>query len=210
MSLLRKSDLIILGFKGDNLKTPKIWYGNATTRAGVSLDVDQSKFLGFVQDVGQVYINNVGQVFVKIAKGSPPSALDWAQFDLGQSDAPFLGELPIVRATGNSADIASTTIVTPSVNGTYFISGKTIITQAATSSSTLPPLIIGYTDGDNNTAQTEALGSSSSGNLLTTIVNGTIFFYVKAGVPITYKTSGYASSGATPMKFTAELIIETC
>lgn len=201
MSILRGNP-VILGDLNDPLRTAKIFWGNATTRAGVSLDVDQSKS-EFVQTIGTLYLSSAGQLFIKTAKGTTPSAADWQQVTSYPSDT-----VPTftIHLTGQTANVAATAIFTPTVSGFFKITAKTIVTSAGTT-STLPDIVITYTDADNTTAQSETLGSTQTGNAKTTSTEGTTLINAEANVAVNYATSGYASTG-TAMQYSLYLTVE--
>jgi hypothetical protein len=125
--------------------------------------------------------------------------------------------------TAQSANLGSATAYAVPSNGagTYRISCYVVVTQAATTSSTLPNCTLGWTDADSSTvlsafsAQVSASGvtgntigtNSSSGANHTQ--NGTgIVIQAKASTNITYATNAYASSGATAMQYALHLKVE--
>ncbi|MDA8170301.1 MAG: glycosyl hydrolase family 28-related protein [Nitrospiraceae bacterium] len=110
--------------------------------------------------------------------------------------------------TAQGAAISNTVIYTPPANGRYRVSAYIVVTQAATTSSTMPAVNVGYTCADNSTAQSIPLTSTSAGNTLTTLASGSAIIDAKGGVPITFSASGYASSGATPMQYALHIRVE--
>jgi hypothetical protein len=118
-------------------------------------------------------------------------------------------EYAAVDLTAQGADIGSTVLYTvPSPGGLYRASCYIIVTQAASVSSTLPNCLVGWTDKDNSTIQSASMCNGSSGNGLTTYCSGPVIIDAKSGVTINYSTSGYATSGATPMKFAIHIRLE--
>jgi hypothetical protein len=121
-----------------------------------------------------------------------------------------------VDLTAQGANIGATTIVTPSANGYYRITGYEVLTRAATVSSTLPSVGVSWTDADSGVAEgpafflatgtTNTLGEQAPCNS----VGGAceIIFYAKSGVAIQYQTASYATSGATSMQFALHLRLE--
>jgi len=112
-----------------------------------------------------------------------------------------------------AADVAAQQLVASvPASAVYRVSCELKITQAATTSSTLPACFIGYTDADTSTVLTKmitpnwaATTPSCSGGTTNTVGNscgGQAAVTAKVGTAISYSTSGYASSGATPMQFT--------
>ena len=112
-----------------------------------------------------------------------------------------------VNLTGQQADITTTTLLTPSASGLYRISVYAIVTAVSSPGSTLPAVIIGWTDQDNMTAQTLTVTASSTGNALTTFEEEDAIISALTGDVITFSTSGYASGG-TPMQFSLRIRIE--
>jgi hypothetical protein len=106
--------------------------------------------------------------------------------------------------TAQAANILATTLVTPAAAGFYRISAWLVITQAATSSSTLPNFNVLFTDISGVSHNYEILsggGSNVVGNYAGTYNGAQPTFYVEAGQPIQYSTTGYLSSGVTPMQY---------
>lgn len=115
--------------------------------------------------------------------------------------------------TAQAANISSTPMLTPSVNGFYRFSCYTVVTQAATVSSTLPQCSVTYTDADSGVAETQTVTNINTGNTLgatgvTTSGSSIPTFFAKSGVAISYLTSSYASSGATPMQYAIHVRLE--
>jgi hypothetical protein len=119
--------------------------------------------------------------------------------------APFVG--PELALTSQSADVAPTTLVTPSANGRYRVTAYMIVTTVDPSSSTLGAITLQWTDGDNSTAQTLAMTATNTGNTLTTFVTATALVNGIAGTPISISTAGYASNTPATMNFS--LYVET-
>ncbi len=103
----------------------------------------------------------------------------------------------------------------------YQITGYLKKTTAATTSSTLGPLTITYTDGGDSTSLTPtlawltsagAIATSNATNSATVTGLNTIVpftFYGKTGTGVTF-TLTYTSSGATAMVYEAHICLETC
>lgn len=111
-------------------------------------------------------------------------------------------------ATAQATNIAATTLLTPVSNGLFKIEAYIIVTQAATTSSTLPSVVLTWTDADNNTAQSLTLTPTNTGNLLTTLQQAVAFLNVKSGTNIQYSTTGYVSVGATPLQYAVHIRVE--
>jgi hypothetical protein len=120
------------------------------------------------------------------------------------------------NATAQGANIGSTTLyaVPAGSGGMYRASVYLVITQAATTSSTMPAGQVAWTDSDTSgaegpisitntsTANIVGLPSSSATGL------GMLVIYAKAGTNITYSTTGYVSSGVTPMQYAIHVRLE--
>ena len=120
-------------------------------------------------------------------------------------------------SSAQAANLAATTLFTPSVTEGVMFSCQVIITQQATTSSTLPTCNIVYTDSFTNTTQTiqvtPTLGASATngcnGTAVTDPAVGTSCqatigpIAPKSGTAVTYTTSNYASVGATAMQYQA-------
>jgi hypothetical protein len=89
------------------------------------------------------------------------------------------------------------------VGGTDSVSCQVVLTQAATTSSTLPACVVTWTDLLTNTTQSQTLTSASiTTNVLGNQSNGnTGNIGIKAGTNISVTTTGYTSVGATPMQY---------
>jgi hypothetical protein len=121
----------------------------------------------------------------------------------GAPGTPLASNLPTIDVTGNSTNIAATTILTTSAAGFYEAQCYLVLTRAATTSSTLPNCVVGYTDADTTTVQTIALSATVSGNTVgfTRSFATPQAFYAASGTIIQYSTTGYLSSGATSMQY---------
>ena|SRR5271165_2141214 len=105
------------------------------------------------------------------------------------------------------------------VTGFYQLSGYLKKTTAATTSSTLGPLTLTYTDGTDSTVLTPTLALlTSTGTVATTNANNSVTvtgisslvpfsFYGKAGSTVTFSLT-YASSGTTAMAYEVHLRLE--
>lgn len=119
-------------------------------------------------------------------------------------------ELNQVLATALAANYntgTAKTLATPTAAGMWRISFSQGITQAATSTSTMPSLTLGYTDA-GGIARTVTLVATSTSNATTVITTGTQVIYSVGGTAITITSASYASSGATPMQYALAVTIE--
>ncbi|MCV9940910.1 hypothetical protein OIU35_31555 [Boseaceae bacterium BT-24-1] len=115
------------------------------------------------------------------------------------------------NAAAQAADIAATTLfaVPASGAGMYRVSAYAVVTQAATTSSTLPNVGILWTDGDTSVALSAAtMTPTNTANAPGAFGNNDIVIFAAASTNIRFQTSNYASSGATPMQYAIHLKLE--
>jgi len=119
-------------------------------------------------------------------------------------------------ATAQSANIGVTSFYTvpAGAGGLYRASCYLVITQAASTSSTLPSCTIRYLDNETGVQEANAMSATGySGNTvgLNTLYNqysDSVVVSIQAGSTVAYQTSSYASSGATPMQYSAHVRLE--
>lgn len=92
--------------------------------------------------------------------------------------------------------------------GMWRITAYIIVTQAATVSSTLPSIVITWTDQNNNTSQTFTLTPTNAGNTLTTFQQASMAVSPKGITNINFSTTGYATNGATSMQYAVHVRTE--
>lgn len=116
---------------------------------------------------------------------------------------------------GQNVSIAATNFYTTSSNqsGLYKISCYTVVTQAATTSSTLPSCQYSWTDKDTGVVEPfSILTSANSANTIGATGAGSVFdtetISAAASSNIRVQATGYASSGATPMLYALHVKIE--
>lgn len=118
--------------------------------------------------------------------------------------------------TAQGAAISTTTLFTPAATGFYRINIYAKVTRAATTSSTLGAVTIGYTDGSDSVAQTivaglmtqlGAIATTNTGNTTASKLLGSIVIFALTGVAVTFAVA-YVSSGATTMQFESHLVAE--
>lgn len=122
-----------------------------------------------------------------------------------------------VDRTALSANIGLTTLVTPSANGFFLVQCYTVVTRAATTSSTLPQCNLNWNDADSGvgvssfitgTNSANTVGFTQGGANFISGVPGYISIYAQSGQPIQYWTNGYLTSGATTMQYAIHIRIE--
>lgn len=108
--------------------------------------------------------------------------------------------------------------------GLYRVSAYVVVTRQATTSSTMPKVQIDWTDSDTNTAVgpfdvtltstavNPAVGANSAGqNVITADTGtpvGTMIISARQSTNINYRTTGFASSGATSMQYAIHIRLE--
>lgn len=115
-----------------------------------------------------------------------------------------------IDATTQAANIGAATLYAVPAAGFYRVSIYITITQAATTSSTMPSTTIAYTDGNSGTnAHSTTTTATAAGNSVTaSFAQASYVLYAKASTNITYATASYASSGATPMQYALRIRVE--
>ena len=117
-------------------------------------------------------------------------------------------------ATAQAANVASTLVITTTTKGTYRATCYVEVTQAATTSSTMPSCSVSWTTADSNSAQSAAITPTSTANTVgtnsATVATATPNSQIQVanGANINVSTTGYASVGATVMQFAVHLKIE--
>jgi len=119
-------------------------------------------------------------------------------------------------ATAQAADIGTTLLyAVPSTGaGFYRISCYTVITQAATTSSTLPGCQARWTDTDSAVAQAQTLTGTPTTNTVGTIGQSQAatapfgIMNVAASTNIQWDTTAYASVGATVLQYAVHVKLE--
>ena len=130
----------------------------------------------------------------------------------------FPTKVAVFDATGQQANIPATILYTvpASQSGMYRLSGYAVVTQPATTSSTLSRILFGYTDEDSGVVfpvNSQILVNGSSNNTLglTSLAGSVVarsIFIAKAGTVINFSVDQYASVGATPMQYALHLKLE--
>lgn len=117
-----------------------------------------------------------------------------------------------------AANTGPTPIVTPPAGGYFRVTCTILMTQAASTSSTLPQCAIGWTDVFTSVALSDLITpvwapatvncagtvTNTVGNMCSAAVN----ILGKGSTAITFTTSNYASVGATPMQYLVDIRLE--
>lgn len=109
--------------------------------------------------------------------------------------------------TANYNSGSAKTLFTPTTPGQWRISFSEAITQAATSSSTMPSLVLGWTDAAG-IARTKTIVATSAANTTATESDGAAIIYTNGSTAVTVTSASYASSGGTPMKYDISVTAE--
>jgi hypothetical protein len=115
------------------------------------------------------------------------------------------------NAVAQAANIGATTVYAVPVGGAglYRVSAYAVVTQAATTSSTLPNVGVLWTDNDANVAlSANTVTPTNTANAPGAFGPGDIVISARGGTNIQFQTSNYASSGATPMQYAVHLRVE--
>jgi hypothetical protein len=106
-----------------------------------------------------------------------------------------------VNSTGLTANVSTTNLLASATQGMYAIEVYWVCTTAATSSGTLPSVVVGWTD-DSGTTQSTTVAPASSTNAVGSYGRSSgLVLYSGIAQNITYSTTGYASSGATSLTY---------
>lgn len=109
-----------------------------------------------------------------------------------------------VSGSAQAANISSATLVTaPASTTEYEICWYAVLTQAATSSSTMPSVTISWNDATDHVSRTINLSGYNSSSANATFVAGSQcgIFNVQASTAVGIVGTGYGSVGATPMQY---------
>jgi hypothetical protein len=116
-----------------------------------------------------------------------------------------------VDKTALSANLGSTTLyATPSNGGGFYrVTCYTVVTTAATTSSTLPSCAVFWTDTETGIAQSTLATNTSTANTVGLVGSqNRAIIHVTGGNSIAIASTGYVSSGATAMKYSVHARLE--
>lgn len=119
---------------------------------------------------------------------------------VGQGIPYIVGTTGLLSAQG--ANIGSTTIPGASsvANGQYEVCAFEAVTRAATTSSTLGTVTLGFNNGTAGNS-VFLIASPNSGNTTTAQLQGCAIIHAGAATALTYSTGSYATSGGTSMQY---------
>lgn len=122
------------------------------------------------------------------------------------------GVVASINLSAQAANIVSTPLFTPAANGLYRFNCYTVVTQAATTSSTLPNCQVIWTDAETSISNTVNVTTTNTVNTVGAVgvgpANSSMIINAKSGVAISYATASYASVGATPMQYAIHFRLE--
>lgn len=114
-----------------------------------------------------------------------------------------------ISLSAQAANIGTTVALSAPKQGTYRISGFICVTQAASTSSTMPTVTLGWANANTGVAQTSTVTSASTGNsTTTTFASFSVVVAVALGTNVTYATQSYLSTGATHMQYALTVYVE--
>jgi hypothetical protein len=114
-----------------------------------------------------------------------------------------------IDLTAQAANIGLTPLVASPAAGLYRVSVYIVQSQVATTSGTLPSVVLSYKDKDSATVVTVTATATSSANVLGTLAQATVVLDSFAATTINYSTTGYASVGGTPLQYALHIRVET-
>lgn len=113
-------------------------------------------------------------------------------------------------STGLTANFnagAAMTLVNPSIASQYRVSFSQAITHAATSSSTMPSLMLTWTDAAG-VSRIKTLVATSTANTTATETDGVTVIYTNGSTPVQVISASYASSGSVSLQYDLSLSLE--
>jgi hypothetical protein len=195
---------------GLNTNGQSIIAGSITANAGAySNDVEQT---GSITAAGGFYGSGANLTSLPasqltgslpVLNGAALTNLNAAHLTGSLSQSSLVGNVATsLRNIGytSESNMIATSMGTATSNALMRVSWSARIKTAATSSSTLGPLTITYTDGNENASTTYTSSISSAANIAGTVISGVYVVYVKSGAGIS-SSFAYASSGATAMVY---------
>lgn len=114
-----------------------------------------------------------------------------------------------IDLTAQSANIGLTPLIASPAAGLYRVSVYVVQSRAATTSGTLPSVVLSYKDSDSATVVTVSATATNSANVLGTLAQATVILDSFAATTINYSTTGYASVGGTSLQYALHIRVET-
>jgi len=112
--------------------------------------------------------------------------------------------------TAQTADIGTTDLIPIAdvVAGRYRVSAYIIVTTPDGGGSTLPSIVLTWNDADNGAAQSVAITPTNTGDSTTTFEDGDQFVSIDVSAPLSFSTTGYASTTPATMQFAIHITVE--
>jgi hypothetical protein len=132
-------------------------------------------------------------------------------FTRNTAAAGLVAEFATENSPGQTGNIALGTFLSGVLAGMYRATVYIIVSQAATTSSTMPDTQIQYVDRDSGATITINATAGSSGNTTSTFATATVILNAANSSTIKYATgqvTPYASVGGTPMQYTYRARLE--
>jgi hypothetical protein len=107
-----------------------------------------------------------------------------------------------------AANVNSPTFYPVTVSGMYRFSAYVVVSQAATTSSTMPSCSVSYTEATTGVVVQDMVTTTATNNQVGLHSGGSVVIAAQQGSNIGYITSNYASSGATPMQYAVRVKVE--
>jgi hypothetical protein len=113
-----------------------------------------------------------------------------------------------IDLTAQTANVAAANLIASPTSGVYKVSAYIVVTTVAGVSSTLPSVVLTWTDQNSGQAQTLTLTPTNAGNTLTTYQQAVAVLSASNAAAIQYSTTGYASNAASVMQYALHIRIE--
>lgn len=115
-----------------------------------------------------------------------------------------------VNLTAQAANIGATALIAVPVDSTmYRVTVYIVQSQVATTSGTLPSVVLSYKDKNSGAAVSQTVTATNSANVLGTLATAEAVAYVDTAVALSYATTGYASVGGTPLQYALHIRVES-
>jgi hypothetical protein len=111
-------------------------------------------------------------------------------------------------AVGQAANVNNPSVYAVPASGMYRVSIYIVITQAATTSATMPGSQVTYTEAATSVGMADPVFFSAAANAVGSHIGGSAVIQAQQGSNIGYLTNNYASVGATPMQYQVRVAIE--
>lgn len=183
---------------------------DAGNTANEAWGVDRTAAVVTAQQFSTGGVNRLSISNTDLAAGTgyaPANALSLATKEYVDANLPAI--VAVDGKSAQSANVNSPTFYAVPTSGMYRVSAFVVISQAATTSSTMPSVSVSYTEATTGTVvQDNNITAQGTTNLVGLHSGGTAIISAQQGSNIGYTTSGYASVGATPMQFSVHIKVE--